>query len=200
MKPILSILIPSRDRPGGLLGAIGKFLLTSPGDAAFEILVRLDSDDLMMASVREDIDSMPKTRVITGPPIHEISPHTRGDGAEQYACYFYEELSNSANGHWIWIFNDDAWIRGDTWYQQLNEFPLDDSLIMTESQQNRQSRYQFQESTVFPIFPKAAWTKIGMDRAPSRIDEKMVGELKAANWPVRIIKDCWTVHHWLQKH
>lgn len=191
--PVISILIPSRKRTAALAGAIASFANTSPPDANYEILVRIDDDDSHSVSVLQDIKIIPKTTVIVGP---SIATRTNDGAIRRELNMLYAELSAIARAPWIWIWNDDAWIRGDSWYQQICELKESPALVLTEHSQLHQSYYHGHAGDPFPIIPKDGWKYLGLKVPPEPIDFRMCMFAREANWPEIHLKNTCAVHLW----
>lgn len=189
----LSILIPSRGRPGQLLGSIAAFFRTAPGDADFEILVRLDEDDRGSCCFIQDFEAWGKTRVIVGP---KNTPISRAHGLCREINLLYDELASHAKGYWVWIWNDDAWLRGNDWFQQLSALPEEPALVLAQHLQHQASQYAGHAANVLPIFPNGSWKLLGWTVVPEPVDLEMVNGIRAAGWPEHQLKDIWVVHDW----
>lgn len=144
ITPIVSFLIPSRGRPGKLLGTLASIHRSAVSRDTYEILVRLDKDDLISLSCLEDFDA---TVFIGEKP-------SRG-----YIDInlLYGELEAQAKAPWIWVFNDDCWIRGKTWDTQLVSLPVSGLIVQPSNIQNNTSFYKGYEGSPFPIVPRDAW-------------------------------------------
>ena len=191
--PLVSFLVPSRGRFGQLIGSLASIKLTSPADARIEYLVRLDSDDSKSVHYARDLETLFGARVIIGPP---NAPIAHAHGLRREISPLYNELSNLATAPWVWIWNDDAWLRGNGWYQQLEKLPVEPSLVLVESLQHHQSYYHQHAANVLPMFLRNAWEKLGMPVAPEPIDLCMVDSIRAAGWPEHHLIGTCVVHDW----
>lgn len=190
--PVVSILLPSRKRPGQLLGSIASFFYTSPPDSNFEILVRLDDDDHNSLYYLQDFEAIPRVRVITGP---SNAPPSTDHGLRRKLNEIYTELALQARAYWLWVWNDDAWVRGNTWYQQLQALIGQRALVLTNDLQNQQSFYKGASGEPFPIFPNGCWREFGLTGFPEPIDAEM-NKLLRAHWPELRLQNVCAVHDW----
>lgn len=191
--PLISILCPSRGRFGQLIGSLASIKLTVPPDARIEYLVRLDNDDSKSMYYAQDLERLFNARVIIGTPNAQLA---RFYGLSRELNLLYTELSQAAQAPWIWIWNDDAWLRGTEWYQQLERLPQEPALVLAESLQHHQSYYHQHAAEVLPIFPRNAWELLGHQVAPEPIDLCMVNEIRAARWPEHHLTGTCVVHDW----
>jgi hypothetical protein len=138
---LCSVLLPSRARPEGLLRAVRSLYDCAADPTSFEILVRLDDDDLMIVPVLP-----PNARVIWG------------DRLRGYRTLnlVYSELASVARGDWVWIFNDDCYVTGERWDEKLAGIG-DGFIVQPEIDQNGGSSYHRHEGGPFPCVPNNSW-------------------------------------------
>lgn len=192
-QPLVSFLVPSRGRFGQLVGSLASIKLTAPLDARIEYLVRLDSDDSKSVHYSKDLEALFDARVVVGPP---NAPRSTAHGLRREINLLYTELSHLATAPWIWVWNDDAWLRGNEWYQQLEKLPQEPALVLAESLQHHQSYYHQHAANVLPMFPRNAWELLGHGAAPEPIDLEMVNQIRAAGWPEHHLTGTCVVHDW----
>ncbi len=101
-KPILSVLVPSRERSEAL-----KFSLDSLGLERnnLEVLVWVDDDDPELDKYHKLFDAKAHIKIF-------IKPRVR--------YYKFHEMLNflalQATGGWLWLWNDDAYMENPDWY------------------------------------------------------------------------------------
>lgn len=138
-KPLVSILIPSRGRPGPLTATVKSIRET--GDA--EIIVRADADD---ASTIEAARELP-VKLIIGPR-HPPQLYHR----------FYDEMLGESRGQWLWIFNDDAIIETAGWSERI-ERDFIGTIGTLRIHDCRSLRFPAGEN--FPIVPREVFAAMG---------------------------------------
>src|SRR4051812_35793729 len=100
MRPMVSFVVPSRERPELLRQSIASL-----GEGDFEVIVRIDDDDPLLGGYL-DLD-----QVIVGP--------RHGYGALQN---YYDELAAQARGDWLFLWNDDALMRTPDWLDVVGSY------------------------------------------------------------------------------
>ena len=95
---MISVICPSRARPGLLAEASRSCFRFASEPDRVEVLVRLDDDDRASLAALDNLRAAGVSRVIVGP---------------QYAGYlsladFATELTRAASGDWVMFFNDDC--------------------------------------------------------------------------------------------
>lgn len=113
---LVSVLLPSRGRPAGLLNAVSSLVVRCDNPQSIEILIRLDDDDAESQKAVEYMNGIfgdaTSIRTIIGP---------RGDG--YIALHkFVEELCAVARGDFLLLFNDDVLMDTNGWDAELDRF------------------------------------------------------------------------------
>lgn len=158
MTPNLSILIPSRARPDGLLKTIRSLFSLARNPALVEAVVRLDYDDSDSILRLDEILKM-NVKVIIG---------------DRYRGYIdLHRLTNEcaaiASGKLLMAFNDDAWIETRHWDMLLSIFPYSaehvfyasvDRPIDRESEDYK--NFAMRARLDFPIITRPLYEKIGV--------------------------------------
>lgn len=121
MKPICSILLPTRNRPQQLQETIASFLDLAKWPERVEILVRIHEND---SDTRYWALGNKRARVITG------------DDEDGYGSVykFNNCLAAMSNGEWIWCGTDDAVMLTPHWDLILAShlpFPAEGCLLLT---------------------------------------------------------------------
>jgi hypothetical protein len=108
-NPILSVILPSRQRFDALVSTINSFLSLSNDPSQVEFLVKLDSDD---------IETIAKVHQLPGKTKTLISERLRG---YHDLHLFVNDLCKLAVGDWVLLFNDDARMTTRNWDVALQE-------------------------------------------------------------------------------
>ena len=112
--PLLSVLLPSRGRPKGLVRAIDSFWSLAQDKSLVEFVVKLDDDDtesirMMEHLAKGNLELNLNLNVI-------ISPREEGYRSLDKT---WNSLAAAAKGDWFYLFNDDAYIKSENWDQLL---------------------------------------------------------------------------------
>ena len=104
-NPILTLLLPSRNRFDMLLKTINSFVNTCKNISNLEIIIKLDDDDISSISRLEEIRKDVNIKVI-------ISNQLNGYASlHEYA----NEMVKSATGDWCLFANDDCLMMTQDW-------------------------------------------------------------------------------------
>lgn len=147
MKPLVSILIPSRKRIQSLMDALIS-IHQSAKASDFEILVRLDDDDKESLAERDMLYRVFGCTIFVGPRL----------GYEALDLGYYSSLEEKSSGTWSFIFGDDGRIEGD-WMGELRKVPTTGFIVQPETSMLNASKYHRAEAQAFPIFPRMCWKK-----------------------------------------
>lgn len=113
---LVSVLLPSRGRPQGMLHTISSLIVRSDNPHSMEILLRLDDDDVESHKAAEYINDVfgntVRIRTIIGP---------RGEGYRAFHK-FVEELCAVARGDFLLLFNDDTVMDTEGWDTKFARF------------------------------------------------------------------------------
>ena len=109
--PLVSILIPSRERSGWLLSAMDSCYSLAMDKSLLEFVLRLDEDDKQSVDLMKEVQkSVPvKIKIVVAP---------RGRGYVDSADWC-RQMSEVASGDWLFLFNDDARMAVHGWDQIL---------------------------------------------------------------------------------
>jgi hypothetical protein len=180
---ICSILIPSRARPAGLWRAVRAAQATAKLGAP-EILARLDDDDDATLAIASALEA-DGVRVVVGP---RLKGYLSLSG-------FYDELAAIATSPWIWIGNDDAYIDGHGWDEQLAATPTNGFIVQPELYRWNTSGYQWCEGGAFPAVPNQSWRLFGHEAIGTPIDTWFDVVLRRQNgWKTHFLKGVTAVH------
>jgi glycosyltransferase involved in cell wall biosynthesis len=130
--PAVSVLIPSRGRPGSLRRAVAS--LRDQAGVPVEILVAADADD--------------HRTIVTAAETADVTIITSRFGYANLHRY-YNLLARVASGEWLLLFNDDAHIPVDSrdWAVRVADHTGQDVILDPESNLGR-------EFVAFPITPR----------------------------------------------
>jgi len=109
MAKLVSILMPTRGPVDGLLKALRSIKSTASDYSQVEVLLRMDSDDTARIGLWSNLKDLFDVRVIIG---------QRGRGYLDMGR-FIDDLVAVADSQWCWLFDDDAWVEGNTWQEQI---------------------------------------------------------------------------------
>ena len=175
---IVSILIPTRGRPEGVLRTIESIRNTTKPENV-EIILRGDDDDSSFEGLESKYDLEPdweNVHFITGP---------RFEGYNSLA-QFYEECSAAANGDWIMMFNDDTLAEGKGWDEELAQVPTTGFLCHAAVNYLNRSRYVTGPGpnpySPFPIVPNRFWKALGHDKIVNQVDIWFCDVANKAGW------------------
>lgn len=105
---MISVLIPTRERPELLRESIESLVLTADDPNDVEFVIRRDSDD------KSDYGHLERTTTILGPPKGYTG-----------LAHYYETCVRYAVGKWLLIWNDDAIMRTKGWDTQIRRASSD---------------------------------------------------------------------------
>lgn len=108
---LVSFLIPTRNRIDWLRRTLDSIIHTCSDRSDIEILLRIDDDDKERVALVPELETLYGIRAVIGP---------RSTGYCNLSN-FIDELVYVATGDWAWFLDDDAWIDGNTWQQQLSK-------------------------------------------------------------------------------
>lgn len=113
---LVSVLLPSRGRPQGLLHAASSLIVRCDNPACIEILIRLDDDDSESQDTAGWLQSVfgetTAIKVITGPR----------RGGYDSLHEFVEEMCAVARGDFLFLFNDDLTMDTEGWDTEIARF------------------------------------------------------------------------------
>ena len=181
MKPILSILIPTRGRAERLIKSMESFR-TAMLEESYEFRVKIDDDDFGTLERIEEIKSVHPNVTIYK------SPRRGGWGMFNVFC---TEMAADTESDWLLLWNDDA-----TWFglgldETLKQVPLEGFVAMAEFHRYGPSTYHKDQGGPFPIVPNKIWEKFGMKEIPFPPDTGF--------WQLLIHDNHWQ-HYWLMGH
>lgn len=136
--PKISVLIPSRGRIVGLEASLKSLGWEKDKKLPeVEFLIAMDTDDAQIHLYEEKFGST--TTIIKMPRV--------GYG---YLDKYYNELAKIATGDWLWLWNDDATMRGGPWLEKLKEIDSTRPYVA-----------QFGGHHIFPLMTRTLYKIIG---------------------------------------
>jgi 3-hydroxyisobutyrate dehydrogenase-like beta-hydroxyacid dehydrogenase len=144
-KPLLTILIPSRERAKDLQFSLESLQIQKNN---IEVLVWIDEDDPQREQYHEFFANEKQIKMFIKPRVGYLQFHTMLDFLTQYAT-----------GQWMMLWNDDAYMDNPNWYDIFVEYsslskPLDEPVVYNLWGQG-------EEQNLFPIISKKYYEIIG---------------------------------------
>lgn len=183
MKPIVTIYIPSRKRVERLIRCLQWINDTAHPDN-YEVFIWFDDDDRQSLNAIPQIESMGRIKCIVGP---------RRNGWASIEENFMEALPQF-NGTWIWVLNDDMWIEGKGWDEQLKGVPTEGVICHPEISGNGGSVYRNDTGGCFPIVPNRFWEKLGQPQVERPYDTYCNELARTSGWKFHFLPNVTTVH------
>lgn len=177
MNPLVSILMPTRNAIGWLDGALKSINETANDMSRVEILLRMDDDDTERLKLTKPFFSIYGAKTVVG---------TRGSGYTDMGR-FVGDLLNHATGDWVWLFDDDSWLEGCGWQEQLQDIKCDHLFgpaVQCETYKLGPSVYPFGGGCVGLIMPRLA---VPVTHPPSPVDATWHGYIQGKGWPMRYL-------------
>ena len=151
-NPLLSVIIPSRERTKELIDTINSFITLSENPSNVEFLVKLDTDDKSMIN---NINLFPgETKVLVA---------DRKQGYHDLHL-FVNDLCKLATGDWILLMNDDAQMTTKNWdielkninpYDYNSSFKGNDKVCLINP-----GSPEREKTEVFPIIRREGYEKL----------------------------------------
>jgi hypothetical protein len=168
---IASVLVPSRSNPAGLQQLVFSLLMSAP-PRSFEVLVELDDCDPILGSYE---------KLPLGDASVRVFVTQRGDGYRGLHKK-YTHLAEQSSAPWVWPMDDDAYVLGSGWAEQLARVPRSGYVAYAEWYLLGSSRYRHAEGC-FPVVPNGCWRKLGHDEMGHPVDRWLDENLRVvAGW------------------
>lgn len=160
MKPLVSVIIPTRNRIGRLHHAMTSVIGTANDKSRVQFVLKIDDDDLTDYRRYDDPASIKVVRSPRGKAYADMGR-------------FVTEACNAADGQWCFLMDDDAWLYGMTgWDDQLALLPTKGWVAQAEKYHLGGSRYG--PGSCGPVglfFPNGCWRKLGHESIGDVVDE-----------------------------
>jgi len=177
MKPLVSVLLPSKKRLLRLLDCMDSITATATFPESVQFCIRLHSDDVRtLDSISSILSMATNVRIIVGSPL----------GGYSDLASFYQDAALIADGEWVWIMNDDVISETQGWDEMLRKEPLD-GVIFPEIHHLGGSRYIRDTHNPFFFMPNKFWEKEGITKFSNQFDASFFELMKRCNWPIRFI-------------
>lgn len=178
MTPIVSYLIPSRQRPEKLRRCI-ESIHGCHDKGSFQIIVGIDFDD---DSYGNALQIYPTAHAsIYG----EMAVMGRMVGWEMLHVSF-EKMMTHAAAPWIAFANDDMVLSGPNWDRRIREVPTKGFFCYPETHRLNTSDYPGEGGPMI-IVPRDAWKLCGCRSVPQGLDSSLPIMLRTIGWQPRLI-------------
>ena len=154
---LCSILLCTRGRPEKLRRCI-ESIRKSATSEDYQFIFRVDNDD--HKTYFESFSYLTRRdKLIVGPCLG-------WSGLK----LMLPEMEAIADGHWMWLMNDDVVVTGD-WMGGLALVPKWGHVVHPEFTQLNESEYRHDNRAGFPMYPKLAWKTLGATSYPDPFDD-----------------------------
>lgn len=187
MNKLISIFMPTRSASAdSLRTALASIRDTASNFSQVEILLRVDDDDSDRIAMLPGLEAVYGAKAVIGP---------RGVGYCDMGT-FIDDLTKVATGQWAWLFDDDAYVEGNTWQQQLASIPCDGEhgpAVHAETYQLGPNKYpnDHQGGAVGLIVPMGLCRSI-VHRNP--VDQQWLDVIHQRGWCIQLLKDVTYCH------
>lgn len=177
----ISVLLPTRGRPGALEHCLTSLIKRIKNPEQVEILLAFDNDDLDHIAHFENL----------------IVPWLEDTGVSYTAFNFnpmgyirlneyLNKMAEHAQGNWYFFWNDDASMVTANWDQVIRKY--DGQMRLLRATTNHEHPY-----AIFPIVPKK-WVEITGNLSPHQINDAWVSQI---GWMLDIVEtiDVHIHHH-----
>lgn len=176
----ISVLLPTRGRPGALENCLSTLIKRTKVPQELEILLAFDNDDEDHLNHFNDV----------------IAPWLNDTGVSYTAFKFrplgylrlneyLNELARHAQGQWLFFWNDDANMVTVNWDKVVRKY--DGQLRLLRATTNHEHPY-----AIFPIVPKE-WVDITGHLSPHQINDAWVSQI---GWMLDIVETIPVhIHH-----
>lgn len=173
MKPLVSAIIPTRNRPDGLEKTMNSMLSTAKSPGRIQFVLKLDDDDPQLHK------KWPRNVKVV------VSP--RGIGYMEMPRFVYEACA-AADGIWCFLIDDDAWIEGLGWDEQLAAINPAGCVAQCEFYHLGMSHYGSDSCGPNGLFfPKEAY-KTMRPEIGGAADMQLCGNTVDKGWPKHLLK------------
>lgn len=169
---LVSILIASRKRIHRLIAVIRSIYKTAKTED-FEILIRFDDDDTDSLGNLHILNEFTKVKYTIGPRYQGYASHS----------VFMDELSEIAQGEWLFFLDDDGYLIGDDWDLQLAKISLSGKIVHPEFYWLGGSKYGSGSCVPVAIcVPNKCWLNMGWKKLQQPIDSCLQELLESQGW------------------
>lgn len=141
MRPSVSILLPSRGRPGSLQRSVASLRDTATCPEKLSVLVAFDEDDAETGEVATGLGACP----------------VRFDRVGYSKLHlYYNGLAGIADGDWLFLWNDDAYMETVGWDSVLWDYDPQVPVVLSPSSTGVEHRM-----CCFPVASRCLYNCIG---------------------------------------
>ncbi len=183
MNQEISCLMPTRGPIEGLKRALASIRTTASDNSKVEILLRIDDDDGERIAAIPMLTAAFDVKYVIG---------TRGAGYMDMGR-FADDLLEIAQGSWVWLFDDDSWVIGDNWQEQMEKMPMD-CAVNAEHYRLGPSEYRNGETggPVGLFIPTTVAKSI--KPTPSPVDQTWLDHILRMGWKVKQLRGITYCH------
>lgn len=168
----ISVLLPTRGRPGALENCLSSLIKRTRNPGSVEIMLAFDNDDTDHMAHFEDV----------------VAPYLDSSGVKYTAFKFQRlgylrlneylnELARHSAGDWLFFWNDDATMVTTFWDDVIKKYT--GQLRLLRATTNHDHPY-----AIFPIVPME-WVKITGHLSPHQINDAWVSQIA---WMLDIVE------------
>lgn len=183
LKPLVSVLLPTRKRPERLLKCIKSIINSASGQNEFEIIVRIHRDDERSISLIPLLITLANIKIVIGYPFSGYGDLSR----------FYQDAAGIANGRWIWVMNDDVIISGTSWDIEVEKY-APDKILMPSTHKLGEATYFNDQHNPFMFLPNKCWEQYGMKYFATPFDCGLWNLMREHGWRTEYLAGV-CVHH-----
>lgn len=177
MPPLVSALIPTRTpRFPGLQKTITSLLSNAADRSRIEIVLKLDDDDKAMLD-KCSAFTVPQVKIVVTP---------RGNGYTEMPR-FVGEAADAASGAWCFLIDDDAWIEGKGWDDQLAAIEPNECACQCEFYHLGRSKYGSGSCGTNGLFVPTPVARL-ISKSVGQADNMLQGLTVGRGWPLHLLK------------
>jgi len=183
---ICTVNISTRRRHRRLMGAIKSVLDTARHPSHIEFILSVDCDDADTLAALPEIMAMGNIKVIVGKPTGYVGYPDRN-----------WDMSQLAQGQWIFHFDDDAIITEDSldWDEKLLQMPKERVVVLPEWDILGGSGYHMNSIHPFMFLPNCWWLVTGVTKFSQPFDDFIFRHVqKDHNWETKYLMGVSTKH------
>lgn len=181
MTPLVSAIIPTRGRVQGVFETMTSMYETASHPRRIEFVLKVDSDD--HESVSKFVN-LAQTRLVVTP---------RGAGYMDMPR-FVGEACDKATGQWCFLIDDDSWLQGEGWDDQLAAIKPDKCCAQCEFYNLGQSKYGSGSCGPNGLFVPTDVAR-EIHRGIGAADEALLGLTVGRGWPKHLLKGITYCHN-----
>lgn len=173
MKPLVSAIIPTRNRSESLATTMNSLLSTAKDPDRIQFVLKFDDDDA------QRLKEWPRNVKVVVTP--------RGAGYTDMPRFVYEACA-VAEGVWSFLIDDDAWIEGRDWDEQLAQIEPVRCVVQCEFYHLGMSRYGSNSCGPNGLFFPHDTYKLMNPKIGGAADVQLCGNTVDSGWPKHLLK------------